>query len=44
MKNKLKIAAIIAVVIVGMIIYKSITDKRAAAEPKRPLDKEDEPN
>lgn len=41
-KNKLKIAAIVAVVIIGMVIYKSVSDKREAAKPKRRRDDEDD--
>ena len=45
MKNKLKIAAIVAVVVVGMIVYKSVFDKHEAAKEKsKRRDDEDEPN
>lgn len=42
MKNKLKIAAIVAVVVIGMVVYKSVFDKHEAAKPKRRRDDDDD--
>lgn len=41
MKNKLKILAIVTVVVAGMVLYKQFVDKREAEKPKR---KEDDSN
>ena len=41
MKNKLKIAALVAVVVIGMVVYKSVVDKREADKPSK---KDDESN
>lgn len=43
MKNKLKIAAIVAVVVVGMIVYKKVFDKHEAdKETKKSRRRHDE--
>jgi len=35
MKNKLKIAALVAVVVIGMIVYKKVVDERETKPAKK---------